>query len=156
MIFLTVGLHEQPFDRLVKLVDDLNADKKLIQYGYSGYIPKSPGAIKFMDFDKIIEAMSQADVVMTHGGTASIILSLTMGKKPIVAPRYKKFNEHVDDHQEQVVLKLAGMGFVYPFLQGDNILSLVESAVDYSKIERNLNYKRSIDGHIRQALSPRA
>ena len=40
MIFVTVGTHEQPFNRLVKAVDELKKDgviveKVIIQTGYS-------------------------------------------------------------------------------------------------------------------------
>lgn len=46
MVFVTVGTHEQQFDRLVKAVDDLKADGTLdepvyIQTGYSTYEPST-------------------------------------------------------------------------------------------------------------------
>ena len=45
MIFVTVGTHEQQFDRLIKEVDRLKKenliqDEVFIQTGYSNYIPK--------------------------------------------------------------------------------------------------------------------
>ncbi len=45
MIFVTVGTHEQPFNRLVKKIDDLKRDgviteEVLIQTGFSTYEPK--------------------------------------------------------------------------------------------------------------------
>ena len=45
MIFVTVGTHEQPFDRLVKAIDELKRDQLItddifIQTGYSTYSPK--------------------------------------------------------------------------------------------------------------------
>ena len=44
MIFVTVGTHEQSFERLVKKVDDLKRDKVIdedvvIQKGYTDYEP---------------------------------------------------------------------------------------------------------------------
>lgn len=44
MIFVTVGTHEQPFNRLIKKVDDLVAngnikEKVIVQTGFSTYIP---------------------------------------------------------------------------------------------------------------------
>ena len=41
----------------------------------------------------------QAEIVVTHGGTGSIMLILYHGKIPLVMPRQKKYHEHVDDHQ---------------------------------------------------------
>ena len=45
MIFVSVGTHEQPFNRLVKAVDDLKkdgviTDEVIIQTGFSTYKPK--------------------------------------------------------------------------------------------------------------------
>ena len=42
MIFVTVGTHEQQFNRLIEYVDRLNLDEDVfIQTGYSTYIPKN-------------------------------------------------------------------------------------------------------------------
>ena len=45
MIFVTVGTHEQPFNRLIECVDNLKKDETIteevvIQTGYSTYEPK--------------------------------------------------------------------------------------------------------------------
>ena len=153
-IFLTVGLHEQPFDRLVKLVDELDADQKAIQYGYSKYVPRAADAWQFLDFDQVRDAMVKADVVITHGGTGSIMLALSVGKKPIAVPRYKRFNEHVDDHQEQVVRKMGNLGLVYPFLPGDEIVSLI-SCASKANVKYSAGNCRSIDVVIRQSIDRR-
>ena len=45
------------------------------------------------------EYVEQARIVITHGGPASFIMPLQIGKTPIVVPRQKKYDEHVNDHQ---------------------------------------------------------
>lgn len=45
MIFVTVGTHEQPFNRLIKKIDELKKDgiineDVIIQTGFSTYEPK--------------------------------------------------------------------------------------------------------------------
>ena len=45
MIFVTVGTHEQPFNRLIKKVDELKYEEiikedVIIQTGFSSYEPK--------------------------------------------------------------------------------------------------------------------
>jgi len=125
MIFLTVGLHEQPFDRLVKAVDLLDVETKIIQYGYSVYEPQHSQVFRFLNFEEILFYLQKANVVITHGGTGSIMLALSAGKKPIVAPRYKKFGEHVDDHQFEIVKKLAEMNLIVPFYDGDDLSNMI-------------------------------
>ena len=53
MIFVTVGTHEQPFNRLIQAVDDLKRDgiiteEVIMQTGFSTYEPK------YCKWDKLI------------------------------------------------------------------------------------------------------
>ena len=54
----------------------------------------------------------KANLIITHGGVGSIISSLEKGKKVIVVPRLKKYNEHVNDHQIQIAEKFENNGYV--------------------------------------------
>ena len=104
MIFVTVGTHEQPFNRLVKAVDDLKRDgviteDVIIQTGFSTYEPKYCHWSKLRPYKQMIENVKNARIVITHGGPASFIMPLQIGKTPIVVPRQHKFNEHINDHQ---------------------------------------------------------
>lgn len=72
MIFVTVGTHEQQFNRLVKAVDELRADGILtepvfIQTGYSTYEPIHCDHSRFVPFHQMKNYMEVADVVITHG-----------------------------------------------------------------------------------------
>ena len=49
------------------------------------------------------EYLKSARIVITHGGPASFIAPLSIGKIPIVVPRQKNFNEHVNNHQKDFV-----------------------------------------------------
>ena len=42
-------------------------------------------------------------VIIIHGGAGSIINALNLKKKPIVMARLKKYNEHVNNHQVDLV-----------------------------------------------------
>jgi UDP-N-acetylglucosamine transferase subunit ALG13 len=57
--------------------------------------------------EELVEAISQAGVVVTHGGPATIALARAHGKVPLVVPRLKAEGEHVDDHQVWYARKLA-------------------------------------------------
>ena len=108
VIFVTVGTHEQQFNRLIQYVDDLVRDgivkdKVIIQTGYSDYEPKYCEWQKLYPFTKMEELVDNADIVITHGGPSSIILPLQKGKVPIVVPRQKKYEEHVNNHQFEFV-----------------------------------------------------
>jgi len=104
MIFVTVGTHEQPFDRLVQEIDRLKGeaviqDDIFVQTGYSVYKPQFCEHKDFIRFDEMITRMTESEMVITHGGTGSIMLVLYHQKIPLVVPRQKKYHEHIDNHQ---------------------------------------------------------
>lgn len=104
MIFVTVGTHEQPFNRLVECIDKLKRDgvireEIIIQTGYSIYEPKCCNWQKLFPYQEMLKLVDEARIVITHGGPSSFIMPLQIGKTPIVVPRRREFNEHVNDHQ---------------------------------------------------------
>lgn len=102
MIFVTVGTHEQQFNRLVEYMDnwaEAHDEEVVIQTGYSTYEPKKATWSKLFPYSRMIELVNEARVVITHGGPSSFIMPLQVGKTPIVVPREKKYDEHVNDHQ---------------------------------------------------------
>jgi UDP-N-acetylglucosamine transferase subunit ALG13 len=104
MIFVTVGTHEQSFDRLVQEIDRLRGnaiiqDDIFVQTGYSTYKPQFCEHKDFIRFDEMMARMTESEIVITHGGTGSIMLVLYHQKIPVVMPRQKKYHEHIDDHQ---------------------------------------------------------
>lgn len=104
MIFVTVGTHEQPFNRLVQSVDELKkngiiTEDVIIQTGYSTYMPQYCQWKKLFPYEKMLQLVNEARIVITHGGPSSFIMPLQVGKIPIVIPRKHEFNEHVNDHQ---------------------------------------------------------
>ena len=110
MIFVTVGTHEQQFNRLIKKIDQLKKgghikDDVFIQTGFSDYIPESCDWKKFLSYEEMIQKIKDAKIVITHGGPSSFILPLQYGKTPIVVPRMKKYDEHVNDHQVEFCRK---------------------------------------------------
>lgn len=102
MIFVTVGTHEQPFNRLVEYMDKWAAEhdeEVVMQTGYSTYEPQNAQWEKLYPYQKMLQWVDEARIVITHGGPSSFIMPLQVGKTPIVVPRKYKFNEHVNDHQ---------------------------------------------------------
>ena len=104
MIFVTVGTHEQQFNRLIEEIDRLKGngiikDEVVMQTGYCTYEPKYCEWSELLPYDQMLENVEKADIVITHGGPSSFIMPLQVGKTPIVVPRRYEFDEHVNDHQ---------------------------------------------------------
>lgn len=104
MIFVTVGTHEQQFNRLVQYVDRWKKEcvieeEVVIQTGFSTYEPKNCRWKKMFPYREMMDLVKTARIVITHGGPSSIMPVLQEAKIPIVVPRQKKYDEHVNDHQ---------------------------------------------------------
>ncbi len=111
MIFVTVGTHEQQFNRLVEYMDRYAEkhpeEEVVIQTGFSTYKPKKAFWSKLYPYDKMLEFVDKARIIITHGGPSSFIMPLQIGKMPIVVPRNHEFDEHVNNHQIDFCQKVA-------------------------------------------------
>ena len=111
MIFVSVGTHNEQFNRLLEELDRLVEskqirDKIVAQTGYSTYKPKNYESFNFASWKKIIELNKKAKVVITHGGAGNLLTASHFNKSIVAVPRLKKYEEHVNDHQLQLVTKL--------------------------------------------------
>ena len=113
MILVTVGMHSQPFDRLVRAADGLGAivyEPVLIQRGASCYATTSSQSFDFTDETSMAAYVSIARVVIAHGGAGSILEALGAEKPLVLIPRLRRFGECLDDHQVELVEALAKQG----------------------------------------------
>ena len=106
MIFVTVGSRNYPFNRLFEKLDSLYEDGKLTesmfaQVGTSTYKPKHYEYKHFISQDEFLERVKEADIVVSHGASGSIMKALNAGKKVIAVTRLEKYGEHINDHQSQ-------------------------------------------------------
>ena len=108
MILLSLGTQDFPFERLLKEVDRLIEqgiiqEEVFAQIGYNDYKPKHYKYKDFTDFQEFDALLEKCNLLITHGGTGTIIGGLKRSKKLIAIPRLKKHGEHVDDHQKEII-----------------------------------------------------
>ena len=133
MIFVTVGTHEQQFNRLIKKIDELKRDgfikeEVFIQTGFSTYEPKYCKWSNLISYEEMEKYNREANIVITHGGPASFLAPLSYGKIPIVVPRQVKYDEHVNDHQVDFVKEVAErMGTIIPVYDIKDLKSIIVS-----------------------------
>ena len=82
-------------------------------------------------------------MVITHGGTGAIIGAIKKGKKVISVPRLKKYGEHVDDHQLQLIAQFKHQNLIYGLVD----CSELETALQYVK-KHEFNSYESNTGRI--------
>ena len=157
MIFITLGSQKFQFNRLLREVDSL-IEKGMItkkevfaQIGYSDYIPKNYEYKNFLDRDEFKRMMDNSNIVITHGGTGAIVGAVKKGKKVIAVPRLEEFNEHVDNHQLQIVQQFENMQFIKSVINIENLeLAIIEiQKIEFKKyVSNTTNIISSIENYI--------
>jgi len=119
LTFATVGA-TLPFPRLVQAVLDLKRagglpGKLVLQYGDQD-LP-DPGIPdveirRTIPFDDLQLLLRDADMVICHGGTGSLVTALRAGCRVVAFPRRFDLGEHYDDHQEEIALTFADRGLL--------------------------------------------
>lgn len=115
-VLVAVGTDKHPFDRLIDWLRDWQStapDRVVltIQHGHTR-VADGRGAVAFLGHDELQAAMSAADLVVCHGGPATILEARRRGTVPIVVPRDPTHGEHVDDHQLRFARRLGAAGLV--------------------------------------------
>ncbi len=148
MIFVTVGTHEQQFNRLIEEVDRLKGegiieDEVIMQTGFSTYEPQYCKWSKLIPYKEMQKNIEEARIVITHGGPASFIAPLQIGKIPIVVPRQKSYDEHVNDHQLEFCKAVEERE--HNIILIDEIKDLKKSIEQYEEIINNM--RTGLDGN---------
>ncbi len=115
MIFVTAGT-QAPFDRLIKLVDELadELNEEIIAQVIScDYKPKNIKLIGLIDPVEFNNIFKTARIVISHAGMGTIISALTDNKPIVVVPRLAFCGEHRDEHQIATVMRMNELGYVH-------------------------------------------
>ncbi len=106
-LFVPLGTQKFPFGRLIEalntLVDDGTYQPEEIVMQSAVY-PIEPKFTHYMmiptdEFNRMID---NAELVMTHSGENTIIVTMEKHKKFLIVPRFHELGEHVDNHQLEI------------------------------------------------------
>ncbi|MDF1809951.1 MAG: glycosyltransferase [Phycisphaerales bacterium] len=129
MIFVTVG-HQMPFDRMVKAVDDwaaLNQRSDVFaQIGSTKYRPEHIQWAHTIDPNEFQERIAQADAVVAHAGTGTILTALEQQTPILVMPRRAALLETRNDHQVATAQRFLEMGRVAVAMDETELPAMLE------------------------------
>lgn len=127
MILVTLGTQKQPFTRLLDAIENSDINEEIIvQAGYTKYDSKKMKIFDFISYEEMGKLVDNANIIITHGGTGSIVGPLKKNKKIIAAARLSKYGEHVDDHQIQIVDMFADVGYIMKYEDCDNLNDIIK------------------------------
>lgn len=119
LMFVTVGA-TLGFERMIETVAQLKRtgaipERIVFQTG-SGPFPTGLGGdvemVREMPFDAVQALLQRARIVVTHGGTGSLITALRAGCNVVAMPREFARREHYDDHQSEITEAFEARGLI--------------------------------------------
>ncbi len=144
MIFVTLGTQDKSFKRLLEAVDneikkDNIKEKVIVQAGYTKYDSKNMEIFDLLDKDDFDKYIKECDLLITHGGVGSILTGLKNNKKVIACPRLAKYNEHMNDHQIQIIERFTESGYILPYNEGDDLGEIIKNSKDFKPVKYKSN-----------------
>jgi UDP-N-acetylglucosamine--N-acetylmuramyl-(pentapeptide) pyrophosphoryl-undecaprenol N-acetylglucosamine transferase len=137
LLFATVGA-TLPFERLIEAVAKCRMRGQLpgrvvVQTGVGAKLPaglEGDGVevVETLPFETVKSLLSEARLVVCHGGTGSLVTALREGCHVIAMPRLARLGEHYDDHQAEIVGAFEARGLVQSAANADEIAEAIRRA----------------------------
>lgn len=134
MVLVLLGTQNNSFVRLLeeveKNIDNGNIkDKVVVQAGYTKFNSDKMTIYNLISSQEMEKLVNDADLIISHGGVGSILQCVKKGKVVIGIPRQKKYSEHINDHQKQLIRVFNNQGYIIGI---ENITEL-ESGLNTAK-----------------------
>ena len=161
MIFVTLGTQDKPFERLIKAVENqiINGnikDEVIVQAGYTKYESDKMKILQYIPIEEFEKYIKKADIIISHAGVGSIIAGLENDKKIIAAARLKKYGEHVNDHQMQILDNFSESGYILKlekFEELDKALERVQKFTPKKFKSNNINFVNQLRNEMQNLLN---
>lgn len=156
MILVTLGTQDKDFSRLLKEIDKQIKEKKIkekviVQAGYTKYESNYMEIFDLISPDELESLVKKCSMLITHGGVGSILLGLKYEKPIIAAARLKKFGEHTNDHQKQIIKEFEKDGYLLALKDFNSLDKLLIKAKHFkpNRYKSNTNhFIENIDSYI--------
>lgn len=129
MIFVALGTWEMPFARPLHEIEQAVSrgviqEPVIVQSGKTSFSSPQLELVPFFDREDLERRYEEASLVICQAGVGSIMLGLRKKKKVIAIARRASFDEHIDDHQLEILQVFAQLKVVLEW-KGDGDLPAV-------------------------------
>ena len=147
MILVTLGTQDKEFTRLLNMLEHSNIKDEIIVQagGSSDYKSDKMKIFKFVSMDEMDKLLDKADIVITHGGSGSILSAIKKGKLVLAIPRLSKYGEHINDHQTEIVSEYVKEGYILDIKENDDIDKKIEELKEFKPKKFVSNKQHFID-----------
>ncbi len=135
MVLVLLGTQNNSFLRLLEEVEKNIkngniTDNVVVQAGYTKFKSENMEIHNLVSSQEMDNMIDNADIIISHGGVGSILQCVKKGKTVIGIPRQKKYKEHVNNHQIQLIKSFSESGYII----GTNDITELDRAL--SKIKK--------------------
>ncbi len=144
MILVLLGTQNNSFHRLLEEIEkNIDAgnikDKVVVQAGFTKYNSNKMEIFDMIPQEELDILIKEADLVITHGGVGSIMSAVKQGKKVIAVPRLKKFDEHVNDHQLEIINTFKRQGIIIGVNNVDELANALSESKSFEQENLEIN-----------------
>ncbi len=149
MILVLLGTQNNSFHRLLKEIEK-NIDNGTIkeeviaQVGYTKFESKNMKIFDLIPKEKLEKLQEEANLIITHGGVGSIISSIEKGKKVIAVPRLHEYEEHVNNHQKEIVEDFNDKGYIIGIEKVEDLKKAIIKSKDFTPKEYKHNNEKML------------
>lgn len=136
MILVLLGTQNNSFHRLLEKIDELIekkviTERVIVQAGYTKYESKNMQIFDLIPQEELERYQEKADIIITHGGVGSIVSSIKKGKKVIAVPRLHEYQEHVNNHQKQIIEYFGEKNYILGIQDVEELEQALEEINEY-------------------------
>ena len=162
MILVTLGTQDKQFYRLLDIIEKeiekgTIKEEVIVQAGYSlNYKSKNMKIFDLLPMEEFNRLIKECDLLITHGGVGSIIEGLKNNKKVIAMARLKKYGEHTNDHQLQIINNFSKEGYILNLDENQDLKGILDKIEGFrpTKYKSNTNkFIKIVEKKINKYLS---
>lgn len=150
LILVTLGTQDKSFERLLKAIDreiekGTIQERVVVQAGYTKYQSSNMEIFDLVspsEFEKLLE---ESRIIISHGGVGTILSAIQKGKVVIAAPRLKRYKEHDNDHQKQIIKEFSERGYILELRDFYQLGKMLEKAKSFKPREFKSNTKHMVN-----------
>lgn len=138
-VLITIGtMTDLKFTRLFEAIDNLcsegvlDGEKVTAQIGAETYTPKYFSSFEMIEDQSFKKMIEESDLIITHAGTGTVTTCLKKGKKVIIFPRMKKYQEHYDDHQLELSEVFSRKGYALKAYNEIELKNCIQNIADFT------------------------
>ena len=113
MIFVSVGLNQYAFDRLLGKMDEIApelGEEVVMQTGFSEFKGKNTECFQYGSDAEMAKYYDKCSVLVCHAGVGTLINGMKRNIPVVMVPRRAMYHEVDTDHQLMIAKKVMGMG----------------------------------------------